>query len=285
MTLLHKAAILTGASRGLGYAILIRLLLEGANVVICARDEAAIDQARQNALNGGLGDRVVAMPADVSDEAQAEAVVDACVQHFGRVDILINNAGAHGAIGPLDEVPLDAWKRAVETNLYGAVHMIRAVLPHMRSQGRGKIVNLSGGGATSPRPFFSAYAASKAALVRLTETLALELSGTGIEVNAVAPGAMNTRLLEEILAAGEAAGSEYAKAAVQRMAGGVPPETAAALCVYLAGPDSDGISGRLLSALWDDWEHLGERAEELRESDIYTLRRIVPEDRGKHWDP
>jgi NAD(P)-dependent dehydrogenase (short-subunit alcohol dehydrogenase family) len=155
----------------------------------------------------------------------------------------------------------------------------------MKKKGSGKIINLSGGGATNPLPRLSAYAASKAAVVRLTETLAEELREHSIMVNAIAPGALNTRLLDEVLEAGpELVGSEfYEKALKQRETGGAPIEKGVALCVYLASSASDGITGKLISALWDPWENLGELRSELEKSDIYTLRRIVPEDRGKKF--
>lgn len=155
----------------------------------------------------------------------------------------------------------------------------------MKRKGGGKIVNLSGGGATNPLPRLSAYAASKAAVVRLTETLAEELREFSIMVNAIAPGALNTRFLDEVLQAGpELVGSTfYEKALKQRNTGGAPIEKGVALCVYLASSASDGITGKLISALWDPWERLADLQTELRSSDIYTLRRIVPEDRGKKF--
>jgi NAD(P)-dependent dehydrogenase (short-subunit alcohol dehydrogenase family) len=155
----------------------------------------------------------------------------------------------------------------------------------MKQKGRGKIINLSGGGATNPLPRLSAYAAGKAAVVRLTETLAEELRDFSIAVNAIAPGALNTRLLDEVLQAGpELVGGEfYERALKQRETGGAPLEKGVALCVYLASSDSDGITGKLISALWDPWEKLGHFRSELADSDIYTLRRIIPEDRGKKF--
>jgi 3-oxoacyl-[acyl-carrier protein] reductase len=154
-----------------------------------------------------------------------------------------------------------------------------------RARGEGKIVNLSGGGATAPLPRISAYAASKAAVVRLTETLAEELRGTRIDVNAVAPGALNTRLLDEVIAAGpDKVGKVfYERALKQQSDGGAPLDKGAALCAFLLSSASDGISGRLLSALWDPWAELPERRAELMAGDIYTLRRIVPKDRGSNW--
>jgi 3-oxoacyl-[acyl-carrier protein] reductase len=159
------------------------------------------------------------------------------------------------------------------------------VLPAFRARGAGKIVNLSGGGATAPLPRLSAYAASKAAVVRFTETLAEELRGTGVDVNAVAPGALNTRLLDEVLEAGpEKVGKAfYERSLKQKAEGGAPLEKGAALCAFLLSTESDGITGRLLSAVWDPWAELPARRAELEKSDIYTLRRIVPKDRGKDW--
>src|SRR5262249_17493304 len=170
-------------------------------------------------------------------------------------------------------------------NVCVTVYMSRALIPHFKSRKLGKIINLSGGGATAPLPRISAYAASKAAVVRLTETLAHELREARVDVNAIAPGALNTRLLDEVLAAGpERVGRDfYDRSLRQRDEGGAPLARGAALATYLAGPDSDGISGRLFSAVWDDWPRLAQRRDALAASDIYTLRRVTPEDRGQQW--
>jgi 3-oxoacyl-[acyl-carrier protein] reductase len=201
------------------------------------------------------------------------------------LDVLICNAGIYGPMGPIDGVEWDDWVQALNVNLCGAVFCCRAVLPHFRARKHGKIILLSGGGATKPTPFLSAYAASKAALVRFGETLAEEIKSDHIDVNSVAPGALNTRLLEEVLQAGpERVGQAfYQQSVAQKESGGVPLQTGASLCAFLASAESDGITGRLISAVWDPWHELRDRRDELTASDIYTLRRIVPEDRGKRW--
>lgn len=285
MKLEGRAAIITGAGRGLGYKITERFLQEGAFLTVCARNEQELKKSmavfqKEERYSG----RLVPVRADVASEEDAGALCRTCVQHFGKIDIVVNNAGIHGAKGALDSVNMDEWKQAVEVNLYGTVHMIRHALPYMKKQKYGKIISLSGGGAASPRPYFSAYAASKAAVVRLTENLAQEYRAYGIDINAVAPGAMNTRLLEDILRAGETVtGGEYEKARRQLETGGTDPAVPAGLCVYLASAESDGITGRLISAVWDSWADLHTHADDLAGSDIYTLRRIVPGDRGYDW--
>ncbi len=273
-----RVAIVTGASRGLGREIARAFVEEGARVLICARDAEALEQARAE-----LG--VEALAADVSDPADARRVVAAALDRLGGLHVLVNNAGVYGPIGPLEEVDWAEWTRALEINLYGSVLMARAALPVLRAQGSGKIIQVSGGGATAPLPRFSAYAASKAAVVRFTETLAEETRGAGIDVNAIAPGALNTRLLDQVLAAGPArAGSDFHEQALRQQAeGGAEPRRAAELAVFLASAASDGISGRLLSALWDPWEQLPAHRDELADSDVYTLRRIVPAERGLDW--
>ena len=147
------------------------------------------------------------------------------------------------------------------------------MIPHLRGNKYGKIVNLSGGGATAPLPRISAYAAGKAAVVRLTETLAHELADARVDVNAIAPGPLNTRLLQEVLAAGpERVGKDfYERSLKQKADGGAPLEKGAALAVYLASAQSDGISGRLFSALWDDWQRLAQKRDALgQERHLYA---------------
>jgi NAD(P)-dependent dehydrogenase (short-subunit alcohol dehydrogenase family) len=164
--------------------------------------------------------------------------------------------------------------------------MTRAVIPLMRKANYGKIINLSGGGATNPLPRISAYAASKAAVVRMNETLAEELKDAHVDVNAIAPGALNTRLLDEVLEAGpEKVGKDfYERSLKQRDKGGAPLEKGAELAVFLASKESDGITGRLISALWDRWEEFPKWRDEMAKNDVYTLRRIVAKDRGLNWD-
>jgi 2-dehydro-3-deoxy-L-rhamnonate dehydrogenase (NAD+) len=279
-----RGAIITGGSQGLGRAIAARFLEQGASVVVVARTEQDLRRAQEElaALAGHRGQVVHAVPGDVSRPESCEAIVAAARAVLPEITILVNSAGVGGPIGPIEEVDWSRWVQAVEINLFGTVLMCRAVIPLMRERGYGKIVNISGGGAAAPRPRFSAYAAGKAAVVRLTETFAEELRDTGVHVNAIAPGALNTRLLDEVLAAGpEKVGEDfYRKSVRQRKEGGAPLDKAVALAVFLASPASDGISGRLLSALWDDWARLPEWREELAKSDVYTLRRIVAEDRG-----
>jgi NAD(P)-dependent dehydrogenase (short-subunit alcohol dehydrogenase family) len=279
-------AIITGANQGLGLEIARHYLVAGASVAICARDsgklEAAAEELRARADSG---QKIFALACDVSDEAAVGRFTTAAVAELGSIQILVNNAGVYGPKGPSERVDWTEWKRAIEINLYGVVLPTRAIVPHLKQQGRGKIINLSGGGATQPLPMISAYAASKAAVVRLTETLAEELRPHHIDVNAVAPGALNTRLLEEVLNAGSALVGEsfFKKALKQRDTGGTPLELGASLCVYLASAESDGVTGKLLSAQWDPWRDFALYRDRLLQSDIYTLRRIVPEDRGQNW--
>jgi len=278
-------AVITGANQGFGLELAGAFLREGASICICARDGAKLAGAERGlrAINGG--GRIIAKTLDVSKEAEVARFAAEAIAAFGRVHVLVNNAGVYGPKGPSEEVDSAEWVKAVEINLFGVFFCCKHFVPHMKAAGGGKIINMSGGGATAPLPRISAYAASKAAVVRYTETLAEELKEFKICVNAIAPGALNTRMLEEVLAAGpEKVGAGfYHKALKQKTDGGAPLAKGAELGVYLASPESDGVTGKLISAVWDPWRDFTAHKNELAASDIYTLRRIVPEDRGKKW--
>ncbi|MFN8419809.1 MAG: SDR family oxidoreductase [Anaerolineae bacterium] len=283
-----RSAIITGANQGLGKAIARAFIEAGANVLLCARDMTLLEQTRDELAPLAHADqKVIIQRCDVSNAAEVDQLVVTAIDQFGTFQILVNNAGVYGPKGLSESVDWAEWTRAIEINLYGTALPIRAVLPHFRAANYGKIINLSGGGATNPLPRFSAYAASKAAVVRFTETIAVEMQelAAKIDVNAVAPGALNTRLLDEVLEAGpDAVGAQfYQRAQVQKKTGGTSPEKGANLCVYLASAASDGISGRLISAVWDPWETLADHNDDMKDSDIYMLRRIVPKDRGQNW--
>ena len=281
-----RHALITGASQGLGLAIARAYVEAGASVFMCARDAAILDEARAEvAALATVGQRVLAQPADVSQPDHVKRLVSATLSAFRRLEILVNNAGVYGPIGLIEDVDWDGWVRAIEINLFGSILMCREVLPHFRSQRYGKIIQLSGGGATGPLPRISAYAASKAAVVRFAETLAAEVRDDGIDVNSIAPGALNTRLLDDVLTAGpdRVGQAFYERSLKQKQEGGAPLDRGAALAVFLGSAEGDGISGRLLSAMWDPWGNLAHHREELQRTDVYTLRRIVPADRGLLW--
>lgn len=285
MKLLGRNAIITGANQGLGLEIARAFIREGANILICARDKVRLEDAHRHLAGfARSGQRVLAQVANVSRESDTASLVGRALHEFGSVQILVNNAGVYGPEGTIDEVDWSEWVRTVEINLFGAVLMCRGVIPYMREQRYGKIIQISGEGATNPLPRLSAHAASKAALARFGETLAEEMREFNIDVNGIAPGALNTRLLDEVIDAGpEKVGrSYYERALKQKAEGGAPLDRGAGLCVFLASADSDGITGKLLSAIWDPWQDLPRFIHDL-EGDVYTLRRIRPKDRGMEW--
>ena len=285
MKLKGVSALITGGSQGLGKAIAEQFLAEGANIVICARNEKELSTSRQELAGKFASRKVLAKACDVSNETQVNELAAFALRELGSLHALVLNAGIYGPMGPTESVDLAAWRRTIDVNLFGVLLPCRAVMPHFKNAGHGKIVILSGGGATNPLPNISAYAASKAAVVRLMETLAEELKPHHIDVNAIAPGALATRLVDEVLAAGpEKVGAAFFEKNKQwKEKGATPLELGASLAVYLASSESDGITGKLISAQWDPWVRLHEHRDALAKSDIYCLRRIVPEDRGKKW--
>ena len=285
-TLAGKQAIITGANQGLGLEIARKFVSAGADVMLCARNEARLDDAcAELKLMAASNQKIVAQAADVSVESDAYEVVQKTLALLGGCHILINNAGVYGPMGEIESVDWQDWKKTIEVNVYGSVLMSRALLPHFKAQRYGKLIQISGGGATNPLPRISAYAASKAAIVRYAETLAIEVSDKGIDVNCIAPGALNTRMLDEVLQVGpdKVGQAFYERAVKQKEDGGTSLAKGAELALFLASGASDGITGKLISAVWDNWEQWPQYLDELAQSDAYTLRRITGKDRGFEW--
>jgi NAD(P)-dependent dehydrogenase (short-subunit alcohol dehydrogenase family) len=281
-----KKAVITGSNQGLGLEIARTYVLAGAEVMLCARDTALLQDAlAQLTPLAGAGQRVLAQTCDVSKPEDVQGFAREALAQLGGCHILVNNAGIYGPKGDIESVAWADWVKTMEINVYGSVLMCQALVPHFKSQRYGKIIQLSGGGATSPMPRISAYAASKAAIVRFAETLAEEVRGTGIDVNCMAPGALNTRMLDEILQAGpqKVGQAYYDRCVAQKQSGGAPMARAAELALFLASEAGNGISGKLIAAVWDDWERWPEHLDELRGSDAYTLRRITGRERGLAW--
>ncbi|MES1194643.1 MAG: SDR family oxidoreductase, partial [Opitutus sp.] len=202
MKLSGRNTLITGGSQGLGRVIVEAFLAEGANVVFCARTAADVAQT-QAELTPRLrsGQQLVGLTCDIADPASVAALFTRAAR-LGPLHAVVNNAGIYGPIGPTDGVSLADWTQAWQINVTGTLLVCQHAVRVMKPQGAGKIINISGGGATNPMPRFAAYAATKAAVVRLTETLAEEYRANRIDVNAVAPGALRTRLTQQVLAAG-----------------------------------------------------------------------------------
>ena len=275
--------LITGSSSGIGNAVWRHLCAEGHEVWGVARSDPREALARMPVASKS---RAKATVCDVTDWLELCRAADEVKTAWGGLDALICAAGTQGAIGLAMENDVDSWVKTVQTNLTGTYLTIRCFFPLLSTSNRkAKILCFSGGGAAKARIRFSAYACAKAGIVRLVETLSEEWKTERVDINAVAPGAVYSRMTEEVLlrGPGEAGDDEWAQACRTRDAG---PEAMARVCGlidYLLTEQTDGITGKLISAQWDPWERLHEFEPDLRSSDIYCLRRIVPKDRGQRW--
>jgi len=272
MILKDKNIILTGAGRGIGRAIAEKLAVEGATIALLAR--SANELSETLALISPVSPSSFFLPVDLTSKSEFFSVFRKISSRFSWINVLINNAGIQSPIGLFHQNDFNLWRKNIEVNLFGTANLCHLVLPQMVSQQKGKIINMSGGGATGTRPNFSAYAVAKTAVVRLTENLADEYRSFNIDVNAVSPGAVNTKMLDEVIAANDKAGKELSEALKRQSAGGTDPAIAASLIAFLASDASDGITGKLISAPWDPWESEEFRDTLKKDKDLATLRRI-----------
>ena len=265
----NRTVLITGAGRGIGKRLAIGFATAGDRVGLLARSKAEVDLARLEIEHSG--GTAIPIQADVRDFEAVCAAVEVIRRGFGPVDVLIAAAGVQGPIGPFWEADPGAWADAVGVNLLGVMHACRAVLPGMIQRRRGKIIVLTGGGTTHPRPNFAAYASSKAALARFVETVAEEVREHNVQINGMSPGGTYTHMTDEILQAGGKAGDkDVADARQVRQTGGVTPDRQIQLALFLASERSNHITGKLLHVN-DDWRRL-EHAN--IHPEIYTLRRV-----------
>jgi 3-oxoacyl-[acyl-carrier protein] reductase len=278
-----RFALITGGSTGLGAHLVRRFWLEGYNVLVVAKNLTAI-RSVLDGLHQRNDQSVTALPCDLADAASVASLLNLVNEKISHLDVLVNNAAIQGPIGPLCENELSMWHQTLQVNLFAPVALCQGLIPLMRGSGGASIINLSGGGATGPRPNFSAYATAKAGLVRFSETIAEELKGDGVRVNCIAPGVMKTAMLQEVIEKGGASGEREVSIAREVFSnGGVSMDRVADLALFLASDASKGVSGKLVSAVWDNWEDWPKHLDALSQSDVYTLRRIAGRDRGFEW--
>lgn len=270
VSLKDKLILVTGGGRGIGKRLAIGLAGVGAHVALVARSRGELDLAHLEIQHGGGSSE--RFTGDVRDaEFLKEAVNRASVKFSRPVEVLICAAGIQGPIGPATATDPKVWWETLEVNLGGTFHAIRAVLPGMIQARAGKIIAITGGGVARPRPNFSAYASSKAAIARMVESIADEVRDHNVQVNCMSPGGSYTVMTDEILRAGERAGWRDLENARQvQLTGGTAPEKQLRLAMFLASSKSNHISGKLFHAE-DDWERL---ADTNVSPEMYTLRRI-----------
>jgi len=236
-----KTVLITGASRGIGAAAAQAFAAAGANVALVARSRELI-----TGLAGQIGKQALAIPCDVSRYWEAEQAVNAAIQTFGKIDVVINNAGVIDPIGALSQADPEAWGKAIDINLKGVMHGMRAAMGPMIAQGSGTIITVSSGAAHNPLEGWSAYCASKAGAYMLTQVADRENRGKGLRILGLSPGTVATDMQKEIKKSG------VGPIAQLDWSAHIPPEWAAQALVWMCTPEADPWLGTDVSLRDED---------------------------------
>jgi len=277
----NKTFLITGANQGLGLEIAKYFAAKGSNLIICARNKKKLNTAKKLLENLSSPSRIKSYELDISNNTKVDSFFSKILKK-NKIDILINNAGVYGPKGKSEELSWKEWKNTININLLGSIYIINKIIKYFKKRKHGKIIQIAGGGAASCFPLFSPYAVSKAGLVRFVENISKEVENKNIFINAIAPGPINTRMLDEVLRTGpkKVGKSFYENAIKQKENGGTDILKIISLVEYLSHKKSNGISGKLISVLWDNWKIFHKKIDILKKSDVGTLRRISGRDRG-----
>ncbi|MYC34059.1 MAG: SDR family oxidoreductase [Chloroflexi bacterium] len=268
-----RVALITGGGRGIGQAIARAYAAEGAKLALAARTDGELQETAA-CIRDQYDADVITVLANVTDRAQVENAVAQTMHRYGVIDVMVNNAGNTGQIGPLWTLDPDRWANTIAVHVLGTYYGCRAAIPPMLERGYGRIVNMSGVGG----PNDTSYDAAKTAIVNLTENLSVELASTGITVNAISPGSIHTRMWEEVRDMAYDAGDMemYEKGVQVTSGGGASIERAAELAVMLGSDQCGNLSGRLIRANLDTFEDIPANTDAIMASDAYLLRRVDP---------
>ena len=275
-----QTILITGANQGLGFEIAKYFAQKDKILILCGRTEKLNNIAKKK-LSKFNEKNIFFYKLDVSKKNDVDKFYSKIFKKFKKIDILINNAGIYGPKGYTHLVNWNEFIKTININLVGSIYMIRKILPHFKNKNSGKIIQISGGGASSSFPFFSSYSISKVGIVRFVENVAEEYKKFKIFANSVAPGPVNTRMLNEVLAAGpQIVGKKfYQKSLKQLKNGGTDIKKIVSLIGFLSSDQSNGITGKLISAMWDNWIDFKKHRKILKKSDVGTLRRVTGRDR------
>lgn len=270
----NKTLLIIGGNRGIGLSVALHCAQLGAKLIIAARSETELQKSAQEIfLNSGI--QVEQCRCDISSEDSVKNLFAFVKDRISSLYGMILTAGVHGELGAFVENSFADWESVININLIGVARAIHQFFPLLKAQNNSRIILFSGGGQGAMHGF-SAYVSSKGGIWRLTETLGLELSAHNIFLNAIAPGAVNTRLLDDVLQAGplKVGQKYYDKVLEQQKTGGESALKAAQLCEYLLSDKAHGLYGKILSAVWDDYNNFV-NLPEMSKTDIFCVRRIV----------
>jgi NAD(P)-dependent dehydrogenase (short-subunit alcohol dehydrogenase family) len=275
-----QTILITGANQGLGFEIAKYFAQKDKILILCGRTEKLNNIAKKK-LTKFSKKNIFFYKLDISKKNDVDKFYSKIFKKFKKIDVLINNAGIYGPKGHTHLIDWNELIKTININLVGSIYMIRKILSHFKNKKSGKIIQMSGGGASSSFPFFSSYSISKVGIVRFVENVAEEYKKYKIFANSVAPGPVNTRMLDEVLKAGpKIVGKNfYEKSLKQLKKGGTDIRKIVSLIDFLSSDESNGITGKLISALWDNWIDFKKHNKILKKSDVGTLRRITGRDR------
>ena len=280
-----KTIMITGASRGLGKFLSEHFIDIGHDIILVSSN---IEKLKKNIkdINLASTQKLHIVSANYLEKEFEKKMFRSIEKFTKNIDVLINNAATQSPIGPFVDTDFEEWEKNFKVNFVSTALVIKKTISFMSNKSGGSIINISGGGSSSPRPNLSAYACSKTALVRLTETLSYELNqkNLNININAVAPGAMPTTMMKELLDfPDEIVGKHEKDLAKQTLSSSSEMDSVGKLCDFLISSSARNITGKLISAKWDNWSKWPENSEKLDNGDLYTLRRITSRDRGFDW--
>ncbi len=254
MRLENKIAIITGSARGLGKAFTLRFAREGAKLTICD----VLDCKPVAGEIEAMGREVLALKTDITDEAATAEMAEKTVDRYGRIDILVNNAAAIGGIEvpdfmkPVDQMVSKDWDRYLEVNIKGTFNCCKAVMPYMKKQGKGSIVNIASTAGMYGSPAFLHYSTSKGGVITMTRGLAIALGNYNINVNAIAPGAIMTESMRALTREGDGSQSMVAKQIIKKS---IQPEDIANAVLFLASDEASMITGQTLAVNAGEYLH------------------------------
>ncbi len=282
MILKGKTALITGATGAIGSAIAEFFSREGCNLVLCGQTLSKLLELGDTLNKYSVG--IETFVCDVSKKEDVMSLAGFIGNKFGTLDIIVTAAGFYGCIGPFVQCDPEDWMSAINVNLFGTMMTIRYCLPLLNKNKQNKIITFAGGGE-GPMPNFSSYVSSKGGILRLVETLSEELKLFNVDINSISPGAVKSGFTDDLLSAGKdkVGNVMYKKSLEQIKTGGESPKKAAVLAVFLASDESNGLSGKNISAVWDNWKEIPRHLSEIMNSDIYNFRRVKPKDRGYEW--